>query len=80
MNNKIIELQEILFRNINRLDKETSDVKTEIARNNTLANSVTTYIKAVNLSLRIKEVANKQQKTTKNLRNELGLSYEKKQK
>ena len=53
MENKLIELQEILFKNINSLDKETENVATEIARNNTLSNSVTTFIKAVNLNLRI---------------------------
>ena len=39
MENKLIELQEILFKNINSLDKETENVATEIARNNTLSNS-----------------------------------------
>ena len=37
MENKLIELQEILFKNIASLDKETENVATEIARNNTLS-------------------------------------------
>mgnify|MGYP004640616579 FL=1 len=76
MENKLIELQEILFKNINNLDKETENVATEIARNNTLSNSVTTFIKAVNLNLRIKEVAYKNEQTVESLKNELGLNHE----
>ena len=76
MENKLIELQEILFKNINSLDKETENVATEIARNNTLSNSVTTFIKAVNLNLRIKEVACKNEHTIESLKTELGLNHE----
>lgn len=76
MENKLIELQEILFKNINNLDKEPENVATEIARNNTLSNSVTTFIKVVNLNLRIKEVAYKNEQTVESLKNELGLNHE----
>lgn len=76
MENKLIELQEILFKNIKNLDKEHENVATEIARNNTLSNSVTTFIKAVNLNLRIKEVAYKNEQTVESLKNELGLNHE----
>ena len=76
MENKLIELQEILFKNIASLDKETENVATEIARNNTLSNSVPTVIKAVNLNLRIKEVACKNEQTIESLKTELGLNHE----
>ena len=76
MENKLIELQEILFKNMASLDKETENVATEIARNNTLYNSVTTFIKAVNLNLRIKEVACKNEQTIESLKTELGLNHE----
>ena len=76
MENKLIELQEILFKNIASLDKETENVATEIARNNTLSNSITTFIKAVNLNLRIKEVACKNEQTIESLKTELGLNHE----
>ena len=76
MENKLIELQEILFKNIASLDKETENIANEIARNNTLSNSVTTFIKAVNLNLRIKEVACKNKQTIESLKTELGLNHE----
>ena len=76
MENKLIELQEILFKNIASLDKETENVATEIARNNTLSKSGTTFIKAVKLNLRSKEVAGKNEQTIESLKTELGLNHE----
>lgn len=77
MENKLIELQEILYENIKKLDKTTDNIATEIARNNTLSNSTTTFIKAVNLNLRIQETAYKNNQTIKSLKNQLGLTHEK---
>lgn len=79
MNNKIIEIQEMLMREMKRLDcddlmKENGN--NEIARSNALSNSATTYIKAINTSLRIIDTAEKNNQTQESLTKELGLSDE----
>ena len=45
----------------------------EISRSNALTNNVNTYLKAVNVNLRIKEVAQKNEITKDSLSKELGI-------
>lgn len=81
MDNKIVEIQDTIFRQIKRLDDENimsaDDVK-EIARANALTNASVTYIKALNAQLAILNAAEKTGKTYKALKEELGLTDEKK--
>lgn len=73
MNNKLIKIQEMLMKEMERLsDKDVNGE--EISRSNALSNSAMTYIKTINLGLRIKETAIKNQMTEKTLKDELGLN------
>ena len=72
MNNKLITIQEMLMREMKRLDNENVD-NNEISRSNALSNNAMTYIKTINLGLRIKETAIKNEMSTEALKKELGL-------
>lgn len=80
MNNKIIRVQEIIFDELNRLaDKnlmESGMGKREIERSNVISNNAQTFIKVVNLSLRVKELAKKEQKQEQELLKELNIVEE----
>ena len=75
-NNKIIIIQEMLMREMNRLDDNEymlNNGKDEVARSNALTNNATAFIKALNIQLRIKEVAEKAQITQQSVNKELGI-------
>ena len=76
LNNKIIDVQEMLMRQMKRLDdndlmKEFGE--NEIARSNALTNSATTYLKTINTSLRIIETSIKNEKTTSYIVKKIGM-------
>lgn len=76
LNNKIIDVQEMLMRQMKRLDnndimKESGE--NEIARSNALTNSATTYLKTINTSLRIIETSIKNEKTTSYIVKKIGM-------
>lgn len=75
MNNKLIMIQEILMEEMKRLGENNVD-SSEVARSNALSNNALTFIKSVNLGLRIKETACKIQVTESTLSKELGVSDE----
>ena len=75
-NNKIIDIQEILFNEMKRLNDEkymNENGMAEISRSNALTNNALTYIKAINAQLRILETAEKNQQTSQSLIQELGI-------
>ena len=75
-NNSILTIQEMLMREMKRLDDNElmkKDGANEIARSNALSNQATTYLKSVNLSIKIMEVADKNQQTRETVQKELGL-------
>ena len=75
-NNSILTIQEMLMREMKRLDDNElmkKDGANEIARSNALSHQATTYLKSVNLSIRIMEVADKNQQTRETVQKELGL-------
>lgn len=75
-NNKIITIQEMLMREMSRLDDNEymlNSGKDEVLRSNALTNNATAYIKAINVQLRIAEVADKNQVTKNALNKELGI-------
>lgn len=75
-NNNIIKIQEMVMREMERLDDNGYMQKvgaSEIARSNALSNSALTYIKSINVQLRIKEVATKYAQTNESLSKELGV-------
>lgn len=55
MNNDIKKIQEKLLNNLDRLDKEKSNLADEVARSNALSQLANTYIKTCNLVIRVEE-------------------------
>ena len=80
MNNKIIRVQEIVFDQLNRLGDEdlmkSGMGKREIERSNVISNNAQTFIKVVGLSLKIKEMAKRNQTQEKALLKELDIIEE----
>lgn len=72
MNNKLLDIQNMLFDEMTRLNNNKFKTE-EISRSNALSNSAMAYIKIINLSLRLKESAIKNQLTYDQLKKELGL-------
>lgn len=77
MNNKIIRVQEIIFDQLNRLSDEelmkSGMGKREIERSNVISNNAQTFIKVVNLGLKIQEVAKRNGTQHQKLLEELDL-------
>lgn len=79
VNNNIIQIQEYLMRELKRLDDDKymgHNGKAEVARSNALAQSANTFIKSVNLGLRVIEVAKANEQTKDSLSKELGVVNE----
>ena len=77
--NKIIAIQELLMREMARLDDNVymlNNGKEEVLRSNALTNNATAFLKALNIQLRIKEVAEKTHITQHSLNKELGIDKE----
>lgn len=81
MNNQIIDVQSMLFREMERLSDdrflEFTDSKkanNEFARCNALYNMATGYIKSINANIKIMELAKREGKRTKDMIEYLGLS------
>ena len=80
-NNNLIKMQEMLMRQMERLDgldqSNTESKAEEISRANALSQSAVTFLKSVNVGLRIIEVAKKYETQKDNLTLELGVADEK---
>lgn len=80
-NNNLIKMQEMLMRQMERLDgldqANTENKAEEISRANALSQSAVTFLKSVNVGLRIIEVAKKYETQKDNLTLELGVADEK---
>lgn len=55
MNKKIEFIQAKLLSNLDRLDKEDTDIQNEVARSNAISQLANTYIKTCNLIIRVEE-------------------------
>lgn len=76
MDNKLIEIQEIVFNQLKRLDdNDTMRVigAEEIARSNVISNNAQTFIKSVNMQLKIMEYADRNKRQVKAITKDLGL-------
>ena len=74
--NQIINIQEILMRQMERLDDDdtmNAYGEEEIARSGVISKAADTYLKAVNTSLKIFETAKNNSQTTEELIEELGI-------
>lgn len=77
MNNNLLTIQETLMREIKRLDEVSNEnCNSEVARSNAITNSALTFIKSINVQLRIKEVAEKTSVSTKSINKELGVEID----
>ena len=81
MNNNLIKMQEMLMREMERLDNMDNtigvDKGEEISRANALSASAVTFLKSVNVGLRIIEVAKRYETQKDKLTLELGIEDEK---
>lgn len=81
MNNNLIEMQEMLFNQMKRLDvldyKIGGDKTEEISRANALSNTAVTFLKSVNVGLRVIETSKKYDVTKDKLGKDLGIYNEK---
>lgn len=80
MNNNIIKIQEMLMRQMERLDDNEQmkyNGKDEVARGNALSQSANTFIKSVNVGMRVIEMSDKYGIQKNNLTKELGIENEK---
>ena len=80
MNNNLIKMQEMLMRQMERLDKMDYDIGAdkvvEISKANALSQSATTFLKSVNVGMRVIEMSNKYEIQKKKLTKELGIEDE----
>ena len=76
-NNKIIEVQEILFKEMKRLNEgnflSDENANKELARSTALYNQTTNFIKAVNTQLSIMQIAKRNETKVETLISQLGL-------
>lgn len=80
MKNKIIEVQDVLFKEMKRLNEEKfivdENYKKELERSTALYNQTTNFIKAVNTNISIRNLARWEEIKYDVLMKELGLSDE----
>lgn len=80
MNNNLIKMQEMLLRQMNRLDDDKlmeTNGQIEISRGNALSQSAVTFLKSINVSLRIIEMSKKYETNKDKLSKEIGVINEK---
>lgn len=82
MNNKIIDVQEILFKEMKRMDSDSfeyydkSAKQTEFQKATALYNMSTNFIKTLNANLAIMNLAKKNEGKYEDLMSKLGLTNE----
>ncbi len=80
--NKIIDVQDIVYHELTRLNNLTKNDlsskvgKNEMARSNYISNNAQTFIKAVSLNIKINEMATRTRTNVNELRKELGVVVE----
>lgn len=75
--NKIIDIQEIVYNQLKRLDNNEEmgiKAKEEIERANVISNNAQTFIKALNIQLNIMQFAHKTNQKSSYMYNQLGLT------
>lgn len=80
MKNKLIEVQDVLFQEMKRLNKEDfvteENAKKELERSTAIYNQTTNFIKAINTNISIRNLARWEETRYDVLIKELGLSNE----
>ena len=76
MNNNLIKIQEMLLRQMKRLDDDSlmaENGRDEVARGNALSQSAVTFLKSVNVGIRVIEMADRTGTLKNELTKELGI-------
>ena len=74
MKNELIEIQKLLKKQMVRLDEAVSkEVQIEIGRSGAMSQNAQAYLKAVNTSIKVKEMTHKNPASEKTILNELGI-------
>lgn len=72
--NELIEIQEMTIKQMKRLDSAVAgEVKIEVARSGALSSNASAYLKAVNTSLKIKEMVKNNPKAEETILKEIGV-------
>lgn len=81
MDNNLLKIQQMLMNQMERLDnldnKTGVNKQEEIARGNTLSQNAVTFLKSVNVGIRVIEMSNKFEMSKQKLHKELGIENEK---
>ena len=78
MNNNLIKMQEMLMRQMGRLDDAVSnEISIEVKRSGALSQNAQAYLKSINTSLRVKEMVKKNPLAEKTILEEIGVLNEK---
>ena len=80
MTNNLIKIQEMLMRQMARLDDNKlmeANGRDEVARGNALSQSAVTFLKSINVGIRVIEMAERMGTQRKELTYELGIDDEK---
>lgn len=79
MNNNLIKMQDMLMRQMGRLDTAIShEISIEVKRSGALSQNAQAYLKSVNTSLRVKEMVKKNPLAEKTVLKEIGVLNENK--
>ena len=79
MKNNLIKIQEMLMNQMKRLDDDTlmeTNCKDEVARGYALSQSANTFLKSVNVGIRVIEMSEKLEVKQEVLKAELGINEE----
>lgn len=72
--NELIEIQKLLKKQMIRLDEAVSkEIPIEVNRSGAMSQNAQAYLKAVNTSIKVKEMCGKNPKAEKTILNELGV-------
>ena len=72
--NELIEIQKLLKKQMVRLDEAVSrEVAIEVGRSGAMSQNAQAYLKAVNTSIKVKEMCSKNPQAEKTILNELGV-------
>lgn len=76
-NNNLIKMQEMLMRQMERLDNAiSSEISIEVARSGALSQNAQAYLKSINTSLRVKDMVKKNPLGEKTVLEEIGVLNE----
>ena len=77
MNNNLIKMQEMLMRQMGRLDSAIShEISIGVKRSGALSQNAQAYLKSINTSLRVKEMVKKKPQAEKTILEEIGVLNE----